>query len=119
MDCSSVFKLGSTIPVKFKLTGACAGSPNIVARIYLAKITNSIIGSDIEAISTSAADSGNMFRYDGNSGQYIFNLATKPLSAGTWQIRIDLGDGWTGGSLMCPDPASSIDTRKIDISLRK
>ncbi len=43
--------------------------------------------------STSAADSGNTFRYDVPSGQYIFNLATKTLAQGTWQIRIDLQDG--------------------------
>ena len=118
-DCGSVFKLGSTIPVKFRLTGACDGNPNVVAKIYLAKITNSIIGSDVEASSTSAADSGNTFRYDPANGQYIFNLATKPLSAGTWQIRVDLGDGWLGGALICSDAASSMDTRKIDISLKK
>ncbi|HEU4402315.1 MAG TPA: hypothetical protein VFT43_09435, partial [Candidatus Polarisedimenticolia bacterium] len=51
-------------------------------------VTNSVLGTELEAISTAAADSGNTFRYDAGSDQYIFNLATKPLSAGTWQIRI-------------------------------
>ena len=41
--------------------------------------------------STKAADTGNTFRQAG--GGYIFNLATKGLSTGSWQIRIDLGDG--------------------------
>ena len=88
-DNSSVFKLGSTIPVKFKLTGACAGNSNFIAKIYLAKVDNNVEGTETEAISTSAADSGNTFRYDPTSDQYIFNLATKSLSQGTWQIRID------------------------------
>jgi hypothetical protein len=55
------------------------------------KINNGILGTEMDAISTSVADSGNLFRYDGS--QYIFNLATKSLSVGTWQIRIALDDG--------------------------
>jgi hypothetical protein len=89
-DGTSIFKLGSTIPVKFNLTGACANDV-ISAHIYVTKITNNVLGDEIEAVSTSAADTGNTFRQAG--GGYIFNLATKPLSTGTWQIRIDLGDG--------------------------
>jgi cysteine-rich repeat protein len=92
-DGSSIFKLGSTIPVKFKLTGACAANPSLVAHIMIAKVSDSIVGTYQEATSTSAADTGNTFRYSATDDQYIYNLATKPLSAGTWQIAIDLGDG--------------------------
>lgn len=90
-DNSSIFKQGSTVPVKFQLTGASAGATAVVARIYIAKVTNSIIGTEMEPISTSAADTGNLFRYSG--GIYIFNLNTKGLTAGTYQVRADLGDG--------------------------
>lgn len=93
-DGSSIFKLGSTIPLKFQLTGGGFGQI-ITAKVYVAKVSNNVTGSDVEATSTSAADSGNTFRYDSTAQQYIFNLATKPLSAGTWQIRVDLGDGET------------------------
>jgi hypothetical protein len=34
---------------------------------------------------------GNRFEYDGND--YHYNLSTKPLSAGTWQIHVHLDDG--------------------------
>jgi hypothetical protein len=34
---------------------------------------------------------GNLFRYD--SGRYIFSLNMKTLSAGTYQLLIDVGDG--------------------------
>jgi hypothetical protein len=62
-----------------------------------------ILGSEVEATSTSAADTGNTFRYDASGDQYIYNLATKtftngnttPLSAGTWQIRIAQYNGTT------------------------
>jgi hypothetical protein len=93
-DGSSIFKLGSTVPVKFQLKDV-QGSfvTNAVAKIYVAKISNNVIGSEIEAVSTAAATSGNTFRYESSTNQYIFNLSTKNLSAGTWQIRILLGDG--------------------------
>jgi hypothetical protein len=90
---SSVFKLNSTIPVKFRLTGGSSSITNGVFRLYATKISNGVAGTEAEAVSTSAADSGNMFRYSATDDLYIFNLATKPLGEGTWQLRIDLGDG--------------------------
>jgi alpha-tubulin suppressor-like RCC1 family protein len=89
-DGTSIFKLGSTVPVKFQLTGASAGITSAVATLTLAKISSSVEGTYVEAVSTSAATSGNLFRYDG--GQYIFNLSTKGLSTGTWSLSINLGD---------------------------
>jgi len=88
-DGSSIFKLGSTVPVKFKLTSPCAPNGTLTAKIFLASITDSILGTEVEATSTSAADTGNTFRYDYNLATKTFrNGNTTPLSAGTWQIRI-------------------------------
>jgi hypothetical protein len=94
-DGSSLFKLGSTVPVKFQLTGASAGISDLAARLYLQRLGAAATGTSLEAISTSSATTGNLFRYDATSGQYVFNLSTKPLSTGTYQLRIDLGDGVT------------------------
>ena len=88
---SSVFKAGQTIPVKFQLTGASAGITNAVARLYVAKINANVVGTEDAAGSTSNATEGNLFRYA--DGQYIFNLSTKGLTAGTYQLRVDTGDG--------------------------
>lgn len=85
------FKLGSTIPVKFLLTGASAGITDLPARLYLTKLSDTPGAVEIEASSTSAATTGNLFRY--TDGQYIFNLGTKGLSVGRWLLRIDFGDG--------------------------
>lgn len=93
VDGSSIFKQGSTVPVKFKLSGASAGIANVVAKLYLASVSNNVVGTELEAVSTSAADTGNTFRYDASADQYIFNLSTKNLAAGSWQLKIDLGDG--------------------------
>jgi len=93
-DGSSIFKLGSTVPVKFQLRDADgAFVTNAMATIMVAKISNGVVGSEVEAVSTAAATSGNCFRYSSDGNQYIFNLATKSLSVGTWQIRVILGDG--------------------------
>ncbi|HEY5944728.1 MAG TPA: HYR domain-containing protein, partial [Kofleriaceae bacterium] len=92
-DGSSVFKLGNVVPVKFKLGGSSAGIATLTATLTLVKVSSSPTGTDIEAISVGSADSGNTFRYDPVNDIYIFNLATTTLSVGTWQLRIDLGDG--------------------------
>ena len=90
----SVFKLGRTIPVKFQLWDA-DGNPitDATARISLEEIIGEFpSGSPEEGESTSAATSGNLFRYDDTDNQYIFNLATKGLSIGTWEITITVND---------------------------
>jgi lysophospholipase L1-like esterase len=94
-DGSSIFKQGSTVPVKFSLTDA-NGQPisGVTATLDVAKLTNAIEGTFVEAASNGAANDGNLFRPNG-SGSYIFNLGTKPLSAGTWSLRITLDDGTT------------------------
>jgi hypothetical protein len=92
VDGTSIFKLGSTVPVKFRLTGGSAGLV-IEARIYVTKYSNGVAGTELEATATNAPDAGNLFRYDATADQYIFNLGTKGMSEGTWQIRIDLLDG--------------------------
>lgn len=89
-DGSSIFKLDSTVPVKFRLTDAVGDFiTTAIARLYLSKLSNSVSGTVIEAVSTSAATTGNLFRYDSSDNQYIFNLNTKPLSAGTWRLEIN------------------------------
>jgi hypothetical protein len=90
---SSVFKLGSTVPVIFQLTGASAGITNLQATLSVTKISDSVVGTAAKAVSTSAATTGNLFRYDATSGDYIFNWSTKGLTAGTYQLSINLGDG--------------------------
>lgn len=95
------FKLGSTIPIKFQLTGASAGITDLTARLFLTKLSDTPGVIEVEASSTSAATTGNLFRY--TDGQYIFNLGTKGLSVGRWLLRIDMGDGVV---------------RTVDISLR-
>jgi len=93
-DGTRVFKQGSTIPVKFQLWDDQGNFvTNAEAKISLQQFDNgSPLGSPIEGDSTSAASTGNLFRYDDTDNQYIFNLATKGLSTGTWEITITVND---------------------------
>ena len=91
-DGSSIFRLGRTVPVKFVLAGASGAISDLAARIYVAKISDSAVGSELAPESTASANTGNLIRYS-SDGSYLFNLGTTQLSTGTWQIRVDLGDG--------------------------
>jgi lysophospholipase L1-like esterase len=92
-DESSIFKLGSTVPVKFRLTDAAGNAVSgAIARLEAAKVSGNIDGTFVEAATNVAATTGNLFREDG-TGSYIFNLATKPLSAGTWSLKVVMDDG--------------------------
>jgi hypothetical protein len=90
-DGSSVFKQGNTIPVKFRLTGASAGIPNLTAQLTVQKISNTVLGSVIEATASGQGDTGNTFRYDPTDDVYIYNWSTKsPITHGTYQLTIDM-----------------------------
>lgn len=91
---TSIFKLGSTVPVKFQLKDAAGNSVSTAAAtISTAKYSNGVLGTELEAVSTSAATTGSWFRYDSTSSQYIFNLATKGLTTGAYQLTVKLDDG--------------------------
>jgi hypothetical protein len=88
----SIFKYGSTIPVKIRVTD-CTGAAvsGLSPQIAVKKTAGSSppTGIDETILSTSGADTGTAMRYDG-AGQYIYNLATKSLSdsTATYQITI-------------------------------
>jgi hypothetical protein len=105
-DGSSRFKLGSTVPVKFQ--AACNGVPvsTVVAKMFVKQGDSQPDPGTDEAISTSAATTGNLFRWTGSpDNQYIFNLSTKlgytnpdgtsvnSFSQGSWTLKIGLDDG--------------------------
>jgi hypothetical protein len=91
-DGSSVFRAGSTVPVKFQLrdhTGAAVCDASATAS--WAPFSGDVIGDETEATSTSAATTGNLFRCQ--DGQHIFNLSTRGLARGSYVLIIRLADG--------------------------
>jgi hypothetical protein len=89
-DGSSIYKVNSTIPIKFRLTGFSGAITNAIAHVTLTKISSGISGDVVESTVTIAPTAGDTFRYV--DGQYIYNLSTKGLSKGTYRIGIVLGD---------------------------
>ncbi len=65
-------------------------------------MVNGIPGQDQPAISSSHNEIGNLFvvghEHEGEYGHknepfYIFHLSTRPLTIGTWQLKVVLDDG--------------------------
>ncbi len=90
---TSIWKYGSTIPVKVQFFD-CAGNypSNLAPTIEVKKISGSTppSGAD-ETITGNGSDTGNVMRWTGGpDNQYIYNLATKSLSdaTATYQITI-------------------------------
>jgi len=91
MDGSSIFKFGSTVPVKLRLFDFAGNPlPNATIKLFAAQVSNNVTGNYIEPTSTNAPDAGNIFRYDPQAQQYLFNLGTRSLGKGTWRLRADL-----------------------------
>ena len=92
-DGTGLFKLGSTVPVKFQLTDAKGTFiSTAVARLTIQMISGTtLLGTPIDATPSGNADVGDLFRV--SDSQYIFNWSTKPLSTGTWQLQARLDDG--------------------------
>jgi hypothetical protein len=82
-DGTSVFKSGSTIPVKVKITD-CAntsvGGLQPTIKTQLASSTTPTDGVN-EPTSTSGADTGGILRYDASAGQYIYNMSSTSIGA--------------------------------------
>ncbi|MHB8840307.1 MAG: OmpL47-type beta-barrel domain-containing protein [Candidatus Aquicultor sp.] len=92
-DGDDSFKLGSNVPVKFKLKDANGNYvENAIVRLFVAKIIDGVPGTEVPAMPTSSSET-NEFKYDEVANQYIFNLKTKSLSVGHWRLRIELNDG--------------------------
>jgi hypothetical protein len=81
-DGSSVWKAGSTIPVKVRISD-CSGTPvpGLSPTVGTSLVNTSSPSDSVdEAASTSTADAGNTMRYDASSGQYVYNFASKALT---------------------------------------
>jgi hypothetical protein len=90
---TSRFPLGGPISVRFRLTGASSSVTNAKPTLSLIKLSPNPTGAVIAATPADSGNTGNRFRYDASSGEYIYNLSTAPLAVGTWSLRIDLGEG--------------------------
>jgi hypothetical protein len=93
-DNTSVFKLGSTVPVKFQLkdykSNVVTTVASVMPTISVKKLSGTISGTITEPTYTDVAMTGTTFKYDDAAKQYVFNLSTKGWTAGTYEIRINI-----------------------------
>lgn len=97
-DGTSVFKQKSTVPVKFRVcdaNGISVGTPGVVADFKLVQISAGTSSQVVnEPVDSTTPDTA--FRWDATAQQWIFNLNTKSLVAGTtYHYLITLNDGTT------------------------
>ena len=98
-DSAKAVRSGSTLPVKLQL---CDGNGNDVSSPTLS-LHATAVSRVLDSISGPVEDSGNAnpdndFRFDtslGPTGGYIFNLSTKGLSTGTYNLNFTVsGDSF-------------------------
>ena len=100
-DKSSNFKLGSTFPLKVKVTDCNQTSVSgLTLTVALTKLGTASGGVN-EAVPESQPDDGNTMRYDSSAAHYIYNLSTKrsyfattpysPLELGQYKVTISGG----------------------------
>ncbi len=61
----------------------------MTARLFYAKVTGTVVGPQQAALAGSSGTTGNVFRYDPASKQYLFNWSTKGLAKVTYPLTID------------------------------
>ncbi|MEI3847609.1 MULTISPECIES: OmpL47-type beta-barrel domain-containing protein [unclassified Microbacterium] len=94
---TSIFKAGSTVPVKFQLKDA-AGKvvQSATAPVWLTPVKGSATSAPVDETSYPAtADSGTAYRYDATAQQYIYNWKTGNGGGNYWRIGLKLDDGQT------------------------
>jgi hypothetical protein len=93
----SAFKIGSTIPVKIKVTDCNGASVSgLTLHVKLQKLDNSANPVN-EIVEVSVPDVGDTMRYDTSGLQYIYNLSTKrsqltpqnaDLTTGSYRVTV-------------------------------
>jgi MBG domain-containing protein/Big-like domain-containing protein len=95
-DGSSVFKAGRTVPIKFRVgdaNGNSIGTPGVVTSFNIIGVITGTVSTPLDLPATST-NGDTSFRFDPTAQQWIFNLNTSGLSAGsTYIFQIGLADG--------------------------
>jgi hypothetical protein len=94
---TSVFKAGSTVPVKLQLKDANGKVvQSAAAPVWITPVRGSATSAPVDEASYPAtADSGAAYRYDATAQQYIYNWKTANTGGNYWRIGVKLDDGQT------------------------
>jgi len=93
---SSVFNGGRTVPIKFRVgdaNGNSIGAPGTVTGFRIIQVIAGTVSTPVD-LPPNSTNGDTAFRFDPTAQQWIFNLNTSGLSAGsTYVFRISLVDG--------------------------
>jgi hypothetical protein len=95
---TSVFKAGSTVPVKLQLKRADGTVVQAVtAPQWIVPVRGSSMSAPVdETVYGDSATSGSTYRWDATAQQYIYNWGTAKSGVGSyWRIGVRLDDGQT------------------------
>ena len=90
---SSIFRIGRPVPARFRLTGASAGITNLVAKLVVTKISNTVQGTIVDVSDETVDDTDFIFKYRPLLRWYAYRWRTIGQTQGTFQLKADLGDG--------------------------
>ncbi|MCL7412233.1 MAG: PxKF domain-containing protein [ANME-2 cluster archaeon] len=92
-DDSSVFRLGSKVPIRFQLHDANGDDiTDAIVRLSITRMTSTTTRTYSEPYVTETEPTDDVFIFT-TSHMYRYNLATRNMSNATWQIRLDIDDG--------------------------
>jgi len=93
---TSIFKAGSTVPVKFQLRNASGQLvQSTTAPVWLIPVKGVAMTAPVdESVYNASADSGTTYKYDASAQQYIYNWKTG-AGGNYWRIGVRLDDGQT------------------------
>ena len=95
-DGTSVFKAGRTVPIKFQVfdvNGVSIGTPGTVSSFRIIDVIAGTVTTPVD-LPVASTTPDTTFRFDPVAQQWIFNLDTSGLTAGsTYVFRIGLSDG--------------------------
>lgn len=94
---TSIFKAGSTVPVKFQLRRADGSVVQAsAAPVWLAPAKGGATSALVDEAAYSApADSGSSYRWDSMAQQHIYNWKTDSKAGNYWRIGVRLDDAQT------------------------
>lgn len=119
-DGTSVWKYGSTLPVKVKITD-CSGNPvaGLAPTVGAQLLSSNPPTTDVgETSSTSAADLGVTMRYDATAGQYIYNYASKSLPDSTATYWMTVREPNSMGRDNAGSPSAGLSFQKFSVKLK-
>ena len=94
---TSMFKAGSTVPVKFQLKNAAGQAVQAAsAPDWITPVKGSATSAPVNETAYAASpDSGSDYRYDPTAQQWIYNWKTGSTAGNYWRIGVTLDDGQT------------------------